>query len=490
MTRVAIAAPNEQAAAAAQAIVEAGGNAVDAAIAASVVAMVNEVGIVSLSSGGFVTMLSAEHHDAVTIDGWMDMPGREPHENDSTGTWDIWTEYGGGVDVTIGPGSVATHGAIAALGQAHERAGQLPWSELFAPAIEAARRGIQLGAASRFYLDYVHDSIFGWDEASRAAVHDADGRVTLDRIHLAGLAETLERIAANGPAEMHTGETARAIARDVQNRGGLLSLVDLSAYQPVVRPALPVDVGDWALGTNPPPAVGGAVVAAMISLMGDHGLDDPAHIISVQRKVLAQRLDVFDHSDDLERDVAEFLALVKEKDLAMLESGSTAHVSAVDELGNACSVTISSGYGSGMIARDTGIWLNNCLGEQELNPLGLHGAPPGTRLLSNMAPTVGRRNDGATLAIGSPGADRITTAVSQVLAGLINDDLTLQAAVDHPRIHVHRANRADEVIKRETDLTMYYGGVGAVMLHPDGQLEAAADPRREGAVRVVAQGAR
>ena len=175
MTRVAIAAPNEQAAAAAQAIVEAGGNAVDAAIAASVVAMVNEVGIVSLSSGGFVTMLSAEHHDAVTIDGWMDMPGREPHENDSTGTWDIWTEYGGGVDVTIGPGSVATHGAIAALGQAHERAGQLPWSELFAPAIEAARRGIQLGAASRFYLDYVHDSIFGWDEASRAAVHDADG---------------------------------------------------------------------------------------------------------------------------------------------------------------------------------------------------------------------------------------------------------------------------------------------------------------------------
>lgn len=490
MTRVAIAAPNEQAAAAAQAIVEAGGNAVDAAIAASVVAMVNEVGIVSLSSGGFVTMLSAEHHDAVTIDGWMDMPGREPHENDSTGTWDIWTEYGGGVDVTIGPGSVATHGAIAALGQAHERAGQLPWSELFVPAIESARRGIQLGAASRFYLDYVHDSIFGWDEASRAAVHDADGRVTLDRIHLAGLAETLERIAANGPAEMHTGETARAIARDVQNRGGLLSLADLSAYQPVVRPALPVNVGAWALGTNPPPAVGGAVVAAMIKLMGDRGLGDPEHIICVQRKVLAQRLDVFDHSDDLERDVAEFLALVKEKDLAMLESGSTAHVSAVDELGNACSVTISSGYGSGMIARDTGIWLNNCLGEQELNPLGLHGAPPGTRLLSNMAPTVGRRSDGATLAIGSPGADRITTAVSQVLAGLINDNLTLQAAIDHRRIHVHRANRADEVIKRENDLTMYYGGVGAVMLHPDGRLEAAADPRREGAVRVVAQGAR
>ena len=73
-----------------------------------------------------------------------------------------------------------------------------------------------------------------------------------------------------------------------------------------------------------------------------------------------------------------------------------------------------------MIAAGTGIWLNNCLGEQELNPAGLHAAAPGTRLLSNMAPTVGRHDDGSTLAIGSPGADRITTAIAQVLAGYLS----------------------------------------------------------------------
>ena len=102
-----------------------------------------------------------------------------------------------------------------------------------------------------------------------------------------------------------------------------------------------------------------------------------------------------------------------------------------------------------------------------------------------MAPTVGRRADGSVLSIGSPGADRITTAVSQVLAGIVNDGLSLQEAIDHPRVHVHRAARADEDIKIETERTMYFGGVGAALLHSDGSLEAAADPRREGAIRIA-----
>ena len=141
-------------------------------------------------------------------------------------------------------------------------------------------------------------------------------------------------------------------------------------------------------------------------------------------------------------------------------------------------MTVSSGYGAGMIAAGTGIWLNNCLGEQELNPRGLHGLPRGTRLLSNMAPTVGRHTDGSVLAIGSPGADRITTAVVQALAGFVGG-LGLAEAVHHPRVHVHRAGRPDEVVRRESELSMYFGGVGAALTRPDGHLVAAADPRRD-----------
>lgn len=168
----------------------------------------------------------------------------------------------------------------------------------------------------------------------------------------------------------------------------------------------------------------------------------------------------------------------------MLESGSTAHVSVTDAEGAACSITVSSGYGAGMIATGTGIWLNNCLGEQELNPPGRH-VPAGSRLLSNMAPTVGRHDDGSTLAIGSPGADRITTAIVSALAGFVNGGLDLAAAVAHPRIHVHRAGLPEEEIRVEEELSMYYGGVGAALARSDGVLEAVADPRREGIARLV-----
>ncbi len=385
---------------------------------------------------------------------------------------------------------MAVHGAVAAMGEAQRRDGRLPWAEIVTPAIEVARAGFPLSAASRFYLAFVHDDIFGWDAASRAALHDEHGAVTTEPIVVPDLARSLELIADEGPDAMHTGELARLISADVTRRGGLLSRADLAAYRPVVRPALTTHMADWDLATAPPPSVGGVCLAAMLRLLDDrpHGVwdeSDRAWLVRVQRAVLGHRLDVLDTSTDLAADARAFLELVDGDPTQVLESGSTAHVSATDSDGVACAVTVSSGYGSGMIAEGTGIWLNNCLGEQELNPGGLYGRPPGSRLLSNMAPTVGRHRDGSTLAIGTPGADRITTALAQVLAGYVNGGMSLEEAVGHPRVHVHRAGRPDERIGVETDLTMYYGGVGAALTRPGGQLEAVADPRRNGATRIV-----
>ncbi len=488
MPDVAIAAPNEASADAGEQVARAGGNAIDAALAAALVTMVNEVGIVSLSSGGFITVQPPDGSAPQTVDGWMDMPGRG--QSLGGGTWDIDTEYGGGVTVTIGPGSVAAHGSVAAFEEAHRRWGSLPWRDVVSPSIAVARQGFRLSSASRYYLEYVHADIFGWDEESRAAVHDADGSIETGLIVLPDLAASLELIAADGAAALHTGEIARLISEDVIRRGGILGAADLADYRAVVRPSLLARVGDWTFGTNPPPSVGGVCVAAMLRLLdgrphGQWDLADIEHLVRVQRAVLGHRLDVLDTSDDLVRDAAAFLDLIDRDHLAVLESGSTAHVSATDSDGGACSVTVSSGYSSGMIARGTGIWLNNCLGEQELNARGLHGLAPGTRLLSNMAPTVGHHTDGSAIAIGSPGADRITTAIVQALAGFVSGGLELQQAINHPRVHVHRAGRVGEVIKTETDLTMYYGGVAATLRAPGRQMVAAADPRRDGAVRLV-----
>jgi gamma-glutamyltranspeptidase/glutathione hydrolase len=488
VTDLAIAAPNEAAADAGELVARLGGNAVDAALAAVLVTMVNEVGIVTLSSGGFVTVQPSGVGAAYTVDGWMDMPGRDGLVHG--GTWDVSTQYGGGIDITIGPGSVAVHGAVAAIGEAQRRSGRLPWFDIVKPAIEVARAGVPLGAASLFYLAFVHEDIFGWDPASRAALHDEDGAIKTEPLVLPDLARSLELIAEQGPSALHTGELAHLISADVTGRGGLLGMADLAAYRPVVRSALVTHMDGWELATAPPPSVGGVCLLAMLRLLDgrlNEIWDDEARawLVRVQRAVLGHRLDVLDSSVDLADDVRAFHKLIDRDPTAILESGSTAHVSATDSDGLACSVTVSSGYGSGMIGAGTGIWLNNCLGEQELNPAGLYASPPGSRLLSNMAPTVGRRQDGSTLAIGSPGADRITTAIAQVLAGYLNGRMSLEEAVCHPRVHVHRAGRTDEQIKIETDLTMYFGGVGAAVTGPDGDLHAMADPRRNGVSRIV-----
>ena len=191
-----------------------------------------------------------------------------------------------------------------------------------------------------------------------------------------------------------------------------------------------------------------------------------------------------------------------EQNLAALPtSSSTAHVSVVDSDGTACAITASAGYGSGATVPGTGLVLNNCLGEPELNRLGLHALAPGTRLASNMAPTTARHRDGARLAVGSPGADRITTALMQVLAAFCLEGADLQSAIDRPRLHVQHprgrvppgsstrtttrcARRCGAPVCRPAPhghRDMFFGGVGATLRDADGGLSAAGDGRRAAA---------
>jgi gamma-glutamyltranspeptidase/glutathione hydrolase len=213
---------------------------------------------------------------------------------------------------------------------------------------------------------------------------------------------------------------------------------------------------------------------------------------------------VHDLSRDLPVDGHALLASVDRHGLAGLPtSASTAHISAVDSDGLACAVTMSSGYGSGVTIPGTGLLLNNALGEPELNRLGLHALEPGTRLASNMAPTVARAADGRVLAVGSPGADRITTALMQVLAQLCLGDVDLDVAIRAPRMHVRFEESGEPFVEHEAsvdietavgkaglrgldhgDLSMYFGGVGAAYRSREGELRAAGDPRREAAVDV------
>jgi gamma-glutamyltranspeptidase/glutathione hydrolase len=506
---LAVAAPNDIAAQAGVGVALDGGNAVDAAVAAVVTTMVTEPGLVSLTAGGYVAV-QPQQGDPVTVDGGVEMPGRGvPAEGFGQAAWDIDTPYAGGTRMTIGPGSVATPGALKALDAAWRAHGSLPWSRLLEPAVEAAA-GFPHGSASYYYLSYVYEQVFGWQPETREALLGADGAVipTGGRVVIPHLADTMTLLAEEGADALYRGDLARAVAAHVTGAGGVLTAADLAAYEAVVRPPLTVSTGGWRLATNPPPAVGGVAVAALLALLdglpsGDTWSDDELRLLArAQALVFGAGLSEPPEADGRTALAHELLEKVRRTDRLALTSPSTATVSVVDDRGGACAVTVSSGYGSGVTVPGTGLAMNNCLGEQELIRGGTHSLPPGTRLTSNMAPSVGRRStDGAVLALGSPGSDRIPSALAQVLA-LFTAGVDLHAAVAHPRLHVRVRPQepAPVLLDHEEDLlvpddtgfptrrmpahSMYFGGVGAALWDPALGLVAAGDPRRAGAVAV------
>ncbi|HET6966723.1 MAG TPA: gamma-glutamyltransferase [Ornithinibacter sp.] len=505
--RVAIAATGPVSLAAGREVARLGGNAVDVAVAAALAAMSTEPGIVSLAGGAFVSVWPADG-EPVVIDGNVEMPGRGlPLDRFGGGVEEVVTDYGGGVSLYAGHGSVATPGAVTACELAVEELGTLPWAAVVEPAQRAALEGYPVGAAAARYLSFTAHSLFGRDPEALRVVTRPDGSPVEagDVSTNPALADVLGLVAREGASVLTTGEVGRAMVDDMERHGGLVTHLDLAEYSPLVRPPVRRSVGDWDLAMNPPPSVGGPMLAVMLGELGRRGDFSWADVLEIQRAVLRYRVEVHDLAHDLDIAGHELLLTVDRHGLAGLPtSSSTANISVVDADGTACAVTASSGYGAGITVPGTGILLNNALGEPELNRLGLHRLSPGIRLASNMAPTTGRTRDGRVLAIGSPGADRITTALMLVLGQGCLHGADLRHAIEAPRLHVRFAADGTATVEHETDAAiaqtvadagltgtdhgerqMYFGGVGAAYRREDGQLEAAGDPRREAAVEVV-----
>ncbi|MCZ7533073.1 MAG: gamma-glutamyltransferase [Acidimicrobiia bacterium] len=506
MPRTLIAAASDVAAEAGRQVADAGGNAVDAAIAATVASMTTELGIVSPGGGAFITVWP-EHGQPVVIDAYAEMPGRGREPGLATDARRVSMLYGGGMETVVGWGSVATPGAFAGFDLASTHYGTAPWAELLAPSIDLADNGFSVTPSSGYYLGYSHRLIYGWDEETAAVYHRSDGSPVNagDVVTNRPLANTLEALAAEHAALLYHGDLGSALVEASESRGGLLTALDLSEYVPIVRTPTRVALHGWDVATNAPPAVGGITVAALVRLVEKLGIDDWS-ARSVAAYAAAQYGVFSFRRTDLDGDVDRFVAadmllnMAANADLsAMHRSPSTVHVSAVDSSGMGCAITSSAGYGSGAVIPGTGFGLNNSLGEIELTSEGFHALDPGQRLLSNMAPTVARGPKGETLAIGSPGADRITSAIVSVLLNYVVCGMDLDASVKAPRIHAEmfegvptlavEANIdsslvTDLAVRQLGPLAMYFGGVQAASVDRDGTMHGAADPRRTGAVAI------
>jgi len=503
VSRVAVATTSQLAADAAREVADVGGNAVDCALAAALLTINTEPGVCALGGSAFITIWS-DGADPITVDGNVAVPGKGLSDSGrKQGAVEVSVNYGGGITTLVGPGSVSVPGTLAAMEDAWQNYGSASWRAIFEPTIRACREGFPLSAACHYYLGYSGDIIFGRSEDGHRALHRDDGSLidAGDAVHVPHLADTLDAIASDGARLFYEGEIARAISAHCRDGGGMLTLEDLSSYRAVERKPLITSIGDWQLASNPPPAVGGSMLAAMLlacaNLDGDGwDTDSLGRLIESQRACLDFRQRNLDLAENVGEEAARLIDAARSgRLLSRWTSASTVHTSVVDDSGNGCAITASSGYGSGEMPAGTGLWLNNCLGEIELNRRGLDAGPPGARLPSNMTPSVARRA-GAVLAAGSPGADRITTAMQQFLINYMQLGMSLADAIAHPRVHVDTSGHVVQLKAEpgldlpEVDLpvsvfpglVMYFGGVGAAVFDDNDGFAVAADPRREGGI--------
>jgi gamma-glutamyltranspeptidase/glutathione hydrolase len=505
VTKVAVATTSQLAADGANEVAQRGGNAVDCALAAALFTMNTEPGVCALAGSAYVTIWQPGG-DPITIDGNVAVPGSGLAEADrGQEVSNVALDYGGGITTLAGSGAVAVPGSLAAIERAWELFGNARWQDLFEPVIRATRDGFPLSSACHYYLGYSGELIFGRSDDGFFALHNSD-RVLHDAgcpIVIPHLSDTLSAIASEGARLCYQGELARSISEPVLESGGALTMRDLSEFEAIERPSLTVDIGAWTIATNPPPAVGGAVLAAMLLACADLTLErwTPAalsRLINVQRAALNYRKQRLDLAEDVGAEAAQLLESARDgRLLNAWTSASTVHTSAVDDAGTACAVTASSGYGSGEMPGGTGLWLNNCLGELELNRRGLAAGPPGLRLPSNMAPSIARR-EGRVLAVGSPGADRITTALHQFLVNILQMNMPLEDAVAHPRLHIDTSGDTERLmaepgldlpevdlpVSLSPELNMYFGGIGATLVDQESGFQVASDPRREGGTSI------
>lgn len=470
-----------------------GGNAVDAAVAAAFASIVSEPGVCSFGCGAHILVWPPDQ-PPTALDGWVAIPGRSGTREVSEQR--VHMDYGGGVETIVGAASVAVPGGPAALADAVAQFGQLGLADCLAPAAAIAESGFGLPAACHHYLQYSADAIYGLDRTGWAALHRPDGSLKApgETVQLPELAQTLRRLAQRGMEDLYRGELAQLIVNHLAELGGLLSLEDLANYEVIRRQPLQTTMGEWSVATTPPPAIGGSALVAMLDIAQRAGEKLPAGdaLYRGQRIVLDYRRQKIDGNEAWSDALKELLERCRESGWA-LESPSTVHVSAADSDGLLCAITLSSGYGAGIMPAGTGIWLNNCLGELELNAAGLGAKPPGARLASNMAPTVMRSPDGY-LALGSPGADRITTALQQVLFSFLNG-VAIDTAIDRPRMHLEFESGqpclafepgaqlpSDGPPLRPFDApSMFFGGVGVAGV-VGGKLLAHGDRRRAAGV--------
>jgi gamma-glutamyltranspeptidase / glutathione hydrolase len=487
-----------------------GGNAFDAAVAASLASFVTESALTSAAGGGFL-LAHTQSGDNTLFDFFTQTP-RQKRNTQEIDFYPVEVDFGGAIqEFQVGLGSMAVPGNIAGLFHVHQRLGRLPLSVVAEPAIHYAKNGLKLNPFQYYCLTSIIKPII-IDEREGQLYYRPTGSIIEPDIVLyqQEFADTLTHLVQIGAKEFYQGEIAHNLVKDCQKLGGHLTLDDLKNYQVIERKPLLINYRGDVLLTNPHPSSGGTLIAFALKLLAKIDLTEIGFGNTEHLETLAQimqltneaRKDGYDDNLYQENIADKFLddqhLEQYRQQLTTNKWGSTTHLSVIDEEGNAASVTTSNGEGSGYVIPGTGIMVNNMLGEEDLNPQGFHQWQKNVRISSMMSPTILLKDNQPEIVLGSGGSNRIRTAILQVISNIIDFKMPVQEAVDSPRVHwenqiFHIEPGFDQNVNKVTIPTdnqlvhwqqknLFFGGVHTVSKNSEGLLEGASDHRRDGGV--------
>jgi gamma-glutamyltranspeptidase/glutathione hydrolase len=517
-----VACEDRHAAEAGEAILAAGGNAADAAVATAFVLAVTHPSAGNVAGGGFAVV-----HVKPGVDAALDFRETAP----AAATSDMYLDASGNPTKgsLVGDKAVGVPGSVAGLWALHEKYGKAKWADLVAPAIKYAKEGFTVEPK-------LHESLvwIGTRRAKQLATAplwwpNGKPREVGEVVKNPEFAAVLERIAAKGKDGFYTGETADAIVAEMKRGDGLITAADLAGYQAVWRDPLIFQYRGKTLVTMPPPSSGGVVIAMTANMLKDvdlgkagwHSFEHVHHLVEVWRRAFAARNEILgdptfvknmpiaklmsqQYADELAKTIGP-TATPSAQVHGLFEGDHTTNLSIVDKDGMAIAMTTTLNTSFGNVVMVDGFLLNDEMDDFSAKPgspntFGLvqgsaNKIEPGKRMLSSMSPTIVLDDHRATfMVVGGQGGPRIITEVWQTLSNVLDFDMTAAAAVAAPRFH--HQHLPDEVDVEEDAITQQvadqlraagyklvagsYGAANAIVRTKDGW-QGAADPRGGGA---------